>query len=387
MNQPKNITIGITGSIAAYKIPELIRQFQGDNVNIRVIATKNALQFVTKTTLQTVCGHKVYDDQWNDPLLHIEIARSTDVFVIAPITANSLAKLAHGQADDLLATTLLATTKPILLCPAMNTVMWEHTLTQQNIDSLQNIENYQVLAPRKDTLACGECGSGKMASLESIVAHTQKLLTKQDLQHKKVVITGGPTQEYIDSVRYISNGSSGKMGIALAKAAWLRGADVTLITGPISEKIPEYIDATHVINTSDMAEAVQIHISDADLFISAAAVCDIKPQQASLTKLKKNDLSESLAIEKTKDILKLSTMWKTSAMRIGFALEDTNIVENAQKKRVDKQLDFIVANDPHNIGAHEGNFMIIGKKSQKNYEHISKIDLAHIIFDTFIENV
>ena len=291
MLKGKNILIGATGGIAAYKIPFLIRQLIEQQAHIKVILTQAAKAFVTPLTVETVSKNPVYDELFN-AMDHIELARWADVFLIVPATANSLAKLAQGLADDLLSTTYLACDKPILIAPAMNRLMWQHATTKRNIKQLQ-IDGVQIIMPADGVQACGEEGLGRMQEPEKIVEVLQQFFSKgNELAGKKVLITAGPTQEAIDPVRYISNYSSGKMGYALAKEASLRGADVTLISGPCQLDTPIKVKKIAVTSACEMHAAVMENIKNMDIFIANAAVADYRCETPQISKMPKQQSIE-----------------------------------------------------------------------------------------------
>ncbi len=346
MFHKKNIVLGVTGGIAAYKALELLRLFQKNRANVFVIMTKNACEFVAPLSFEALSKNCVYIDTFNqkdsNSIKHIELAQLADIVVIAPATANIIAKFAHGIADDLLTTFMLATKSKKLICPAMNEGMYENSITQKNIQSLKD-NGFYVLNPDKGELACQDIGRGRLPELDYIVHKTAYLLNKKDLKGKKILITAGPTQEAIDPVRFITNHSSGKTGYFIAEVAQRRGADVTLISGKTSLKKPYDIKLINVISADDMLKEVLNNIASVDVIIKVAAVADYKPVKCAKNKIKKKEEKLNLSLTKTKDILKEIDK-KKGQLVIGFAAETTEIKKNAQKKLKEKKLDMIVAN-------------------------------------------
>lgn len=343
----KRILIGITGGIAAYKICELIRHLKEHGAEVRTILTQHGAEFITPLTIQTLTG----ETELNDPMRHITLARWADVILVAPCTANFIAKLAYGLADDLLSTTCVATQAPIKVAPAMNQQMWQNAATQQNITTLQN-RGIDILGPGIGDQACGENGPGRMLEAIELLAHLDLHFAPQKLTNKHILITAGPTLEAIDPVRYLSNHSSGKMGYALAKAALNLGAKVTLISGPTNLPPITHQNLTFisVISANDMYSAVMRCIDNTKalvhVFIACAAVADYTPVATNAQKIKKNTDHLTLELQRTPDILR-SVANMPQNMRpftIGFAAETQDLIVNAQQKLADKCLDLIVAN-------------------------------------------
>lgn len=339
-----NIILGISGSIAAYKAAELVRLLTQQNAHVQVVMTEHAQAFITPLTLQALSGNAVLS-KWSaaeteSGMDHIALARWADIILCAPASADLLARLAHGMADDLLTTLCLATSAPVILAPAMNPHMWSHAATQANVALLQQ-RGVKILGPDTGQHACGDEGLGRMLQPEAI---TQALFANQTLTGQKVVITAGPTQEALDPVRYLTNHSSGKMGFALAEAALAAGAEVTLITGPVALCSDPKIKRIDVISAEDMLTAVLNVIENASLFISAAAVADYQCKNIADHKLKKSTAALQLELIRTPDILQAVADLKNRPFTVGFALETENLVKNAQKKLAEKKLDMIIAN-------------------------------------------
>lgn len=345
----KKILLGVTGSIAAYKAVDAVRKLKQLGADVRVIMSAGANIFITPTTLQAVSGNPVFEKllefENEADMSHIALARWADLILIAPATAHVIAKLAHGLADDLLTTICLATKSPIMVAPAMNVAMWSNAATQENVSCLKK-RNINFLGPDEGVQACGETGEGRMVEVEIIVSEVTKLfLPSQRLLNKKVLITAGPTQEAIDPVRFLTNRSSGKMGYAIAKAAALEGADVTLILGPVSLSIAPAIKKVDVSSAKQMHEAVMQHIEKNDVFISAAAVADYYVSNISKSKIKKSEKFMNITLERTPDILSSVASLEKRPVVVGFAAETDDVVENAKHKLREKNLDMVVANE------------------------------------------
>lgn len=343
----KKILLGITGGIAAYKTPELVRLLTQQGAIVKTVLTDSAEKFVTPLTLQTLSNQPVFTSLWQceEKISHIELARWADMILIAPATANVIAKLAHGFADDLLSTLCLATTAPIVVAPAMNQQMYLNQFTQENINKLIN-HHITVWGPDVGIQACGENGPGRLLEPEVLLNNLNNFFAPKLLSNKNILITAGPTQEAIDPVRYITNHSSGKMGYALAEAALNAGANVTLISGPTNLSCSPIINKINIITADEMHKAVLENITDQDIFISTAAVSDYKPKIISPHKIKKSDDSLAINLIKNTDILKTvseSTLNK-KLIKIGFAAETENLLENAKQKLVSKKLDMVIAN-------------------------------------------
>ncbi len=354
MLKDKRIVLGITGGIAAYKSAELTREFIKKEAAVRVVMTKNAAEFITPLTLQTLSGHPVFTDMYapltDFDMAHISLAEYADVIVIAPATANIIGKIAAGMADDILTTTVLATKAPVLVCPAMNVNMYDNAIVKENISRL-TARGYLFMVPGYGELACKTEGYGRLPEIPDIVEEVESILTPKDLQGEKILVTAGPTREPFDPVRYITNYSSGKMGYALAIAAKRRGAHVTLISGPTALPAPRDIKFVAVASAVDMKDAVMEHLDSATVVIKAAAVADYRPSLRSAAKIKKDGGGLDLQLERNPDIILEVGRKKGNRILVGFAVETENLVENARSKMKKKNMDIIVANDVTKEGA------------------------------------
>jgi phosphopantothenoylcysteine decarboxylase / phosphopantothenate---cysteine ligase len=347
--EKKKIIIGITGGIAAYKIPELVRIFTKAGHDVKVAMTKNATRFIAPLTLEALSKNRVITDMFegnSDPLAHISWGQESDLVIIAPATANFIAKAAHGIADDFLSSMVVATTAPMLICPAMNSKMYANFITQENLKRLAD-RGYTVMKPGEGELACNTEGPGRLPDPADIAEQAFRILETRDLAGFKIMVTAGPTVEPIDPVRYITNRSSGKMGYAIARSAAMQGADVTLISGPTNLRPPLGINLIRVNTAEEMRNAVFANRAAMDVIIKAAAVADFRPSVSADQKIKKNDKDISINLVKNPDIL--SELGKTKSnpdqILIGFAAETENILVNAKEKLVRKNLDMIVVND------------------------------------------
>lgn len=339
----KKILLGITGGIAAYKTPDLIRQLLNANFDVKVVVTKSATEFVSVLTLKTLLPNRVYELLLEPEMQHIQLAKWADMILIASATANIIAKLAAGFADDLLSTLCLATTAPIVIAPAMNKIMWEHSATQQNIEKLKS-HGMIFLGPESGEQACGDIGPGRMMEPDKIIHHLISLDQEPFLKNIRILITAGATREYIDPVRFISNKSSGKMGYALANVAHHLGATVTVIAGHTNQPVPTCQKLICVETAQEMQHAVLNHVSENDIFISVAAVSDYTIKK-SFQKIKRSVESLTLTLTPTSDILALVCAQKEKPFTVGFAAETDNVIENAKTKRIKKGVNIIVAND------------------------------------------
>jgi len=349
--QNKRVLLGVTGGIAAYKSADLVRRLADLGAEVRVVMTRGACEFITPLTLQAVSGHRVYsellDTDAEAAMGHIELARWADVIVIAPVTADALARFVAGRADDLLTTLLRASDAPVLLAPAMNQAMWRDAATSANYRTLME-RGYHFVGPDEGVQACGDVGAGRMSEPVQIAEATAQLFANGLLQGLSLVITAGPTQEAIDPVRYLSNHSSGKMGFALAEAAAEAGAKVTLIAGPVALATPDRVKRINVISADQMLDKTISAVEGADIFIATAAVADFKPAAVAAEKIKKTVEQQGMTLElvKTPDILAaVATSPQRPSLVVGFAAETHNVAEYAQRKRERKNLDIVVAND------------------------------------------
>ncbi len=356
MKQKPTIVLGVTGGIAAFKAAQLTSNLIKKDMDVEVIMTKNATEFIAPLTFESLTKHNVmvstFDRVADRSVKHIAIAKRADVFAIVPASANVIAKIVHGLADDMLTTTFLAASCPKIICPAMNTAMYENPITQRNIGLLKEY-GMEVVEPESGFLACGDVGSGKLADLNHIEdAIIMACIKTKTLSNKNVIISAGPTQEKLDPVRFLSNHSTGKMGIALAWCAKALGAEVTLIHGPIKERIPYGVNAIAAPTAQSMLEAFQNQYETADVIIKAAAVGDYRPQNPSSEKIKKHEDSLSLTLQKNPDILAwLGEHKRENQVLCGFAMETEQMLENATAKRKAKNCDLLVANNLKQVGA------------------------------------
>lgn len=345
-----NIVLGVSGGIAAYKTPDLVRRLRDIGADVRVILTPNAARFVSPLSLAAVSGHGVIVDQWGDSsqggVDHIEIARWSDLLLIAPATANILAKLAVGIADDALSTYAVAHRADIMVAPAMNTFMFEHPTVTQNIATLR-ARGVRILQPDTGRLACGDEGVGRMPDVPVIVEQVKLLFREKDLTGRRILVTAGPTREPVDPVRYLTNRSSGRMGYALADAAARRGAQVVLVSGPTSLPLPHGVDVHHVLTAQEMHDEVMAHLPNAEIVIKAAAVADFTPSEPAQHKIKKGDSGDRfrITLKKTPDILESISRQKPKPFVVAFAAETQNVEQHAREKLKKKEADLIVAND------------------------------------------
>lgn len=385
----KNIVIGVTGSIAAYKIATLCSMLKKRGANTTVIMTKNALNFINPITFETLTGNKclvdTFDRNFQYDVEHVELAKAADVFMVAPASANVIAKIAHGIADDMLTTTILASTCPKVVSPAMNTRMYNNQITQDNMATLERY-GIRVIKPATGYLACGDVGEGKMPEPEELLEHIIYALTPKDLVGKKVLVTSGGTKEKLDPVRFITNNSSGKMGFSIARAAYLRGADVTLVYGNVSVPVPIGPKAVKIESAADMAEAIKEVYMEQDIIIKAAAVADYTPATVSSEKVKKKDDDLSLPLKRTEDILGfLGKNRREGQFLCGFSMETENMLENSKAKLVKKNVDMIVANNVKVDGAGFGTdtnvVTLIKKDSVTELPIMSKEEVANKILD------
>ena len=395
MLKDKTVVIGVSGGIAVYKTLDVVSRLRKLGVNVNVIMTKSATEFVTPLSFQSLSQNYVVCDMFEDPktwdVEHISLAKRADVFLIAPATANVIGKIANGIADDMLTTTVMATKAKVLKAPAMKTNMYENPILQRNINTLKEL-GYNFVDPESGRLACGDTGKGKLASPETIVDEVVKLLSKgQDLKGKSIIVTAGPTVESIDPMRYITNRSTGKMGYSIAKEAIERGADVTLITGPTNLTPPQNLKKLVKIESAkDMYEAVLENLDENDVVIKSAAVADYKPKNYSNKKIKKSDDDLVIELDRNKDIAQEIGKIKNNKILVGFAAETNDLIENASLKIKKKNLDFIVANDLTKEGAGFGvdtNIVkIIDKEGNiTEYPKMKKEEVANIILDKIKE--
>lgn len=380
----KHILLGVTGGIAAYKSADLVRRLRQQSAQVRVVMTANAEEFITALTMQTVSGqpvhHSLLDPEAEAGMGHIELARWADVVLVAPATANFIARLTQGNADDLLTTLCLATAAPVALAPAMNQQMWQDSATQENIHILKN-RHINILGPGVGDQACGETGPGRMLEPLDLVDAVSRLFESGALEGNKVIVTAGPTWEAIDPVRGITNHSSGKMGYAVAEAAAEAGAQVILVSGPTALDPPEHVQRVSVSSAQNMHDAVMSEVSDADIFIAVAAVADYRPAVAAEDKIKKVNDTLTIKLIKNPDIL--STIAKRGNIyTVGFAAETSNVEQHAREKLVKKGVDLIAANKVgggEGFGADDNALLLIDQNKTHSLPSMSKTQLARIL--------
>jgi phosphopantothenoylcysteine decarboxylase/phosphopantothenate--cysteine ligase len=379
----KKLLLGITGGIAAYKTAELARLLIKQGIDVQVVMTKSACQFITPVTMQALSGKRVFTDMWDasidNGMPHIELSRQADAILIAPASADFMGKLVHGGADDLLSTLCLARECPLLVAPAMNRQMWENPATQRNVAQLKQ-DGVFILGPDRGEQACGETGMGRMLEPEQLLAMLDIATTPKLLAGKKLLITAGPTMEMIDPVRAITNISSGKMGYRIAQAAWAMGAEVTLVSGPTALSTPVGVNMVHVVSAGEMHDAVMNRVNSMDVFISVAAVADYKPITPSPQKLKKSEHTLTLELSPNIDILAKVAAMDHGPFCVGFAAESEQLIEYAGQKRLRKQLPLIVANlVDDSMGKDDAKLTLIDDRGHHPLPQASKTTLAHLL--------
>lgn len=389
----KTVLLGVTGSIAAYKIASLASALRKLDADVHVLMTRNATNFINPITFETLTGNKclvdTFDRNFQFQVEHVSIAKKADVVMLAPATANVIGKLAHGIADDMLTTTLMACKCPVYVSPAMNTNMYENPVLQDNLNTLQRY-GYHIIDPANGYLACGDTGAGKMPEPEVLLDYILKEITfEKDLAGKKILITAGPTQEAIDPVRYITNHSSGKMGYALAKMAMLRGGEVTLVSGQSALTPPPFVHYVPIVSAKDMFDAVTSVSDEQDIIIKAAAVADYRPATVSDEKMKKSDDQLSIPLERTNDILKyLGEHKRKGQFLCGFSMETSNVISNSRAKLVKKNLDMIAANclkvEGAGFAGDTNVLTLITQNEEVSLDLMSKEDAAGIILDKIL---
>jgi phosphopantothenoylcysteine decarboxylase / phosphopantothenate---cysteine ligase len=385
----RSVLLGVSGGVAAYKVVGLIRRLKERGASVKVIMTEAAQQFITPLSLQVASQNTVYTALFQDPLTHISLPADADILVVAPATANCIAKFANGIADDMLSTAFLAFRGPVVIAPSMNPKMYEHPVFQENLKRLVDLGIMQV-GPDSGSLACGEEGKGRLAEVQDIADAVFAALTPKDLSGRKILVTAGPTREYLDPVRFISNRSSGKMGFSLAKAALNRGAEVVLISGPTSLNVPQKLLFRQVDTSEQMLAAVKEEVEKgASVLIMAAAVADFKPARLSPTKIEKS-LVTAIALDRTEDIISHIASRKKRPFIIGFAAETGDHVGRAKAKMKKKKMDMIVFNDVTKKGAgfetETNNVVIIDNKGSVETGLRSKDEIADAILDRFLES-
>jgi phosphopantothenoylcysteine decarboxylase / phosphopantothenate---cysteine ligase len=393
------VALGVSGGVAAYKAAELVRRLQQDGIDVQVVMTKSAQEFVTPLTFAALTGQKVITEMFGgesaaanveSAIEHIAVAQRIDLLVVAPATANVIAKMARGVADDFLTTLYLATTAPVVVAPAMNVNMWEHAATQENIDALR-ARGVHVVPPEEGYLACGMTGAGRLAGVEAIARAVRgRLGIEHDLENETIIVTAGPTCEDIDPVRYLTNRSSGKMGYAVAEVATRRGARVVLISGPTRLDAPDGVEFVSVRSAEQMQAAVLQHLDRTTAVIMAAAVADYRPVTPEPKKLKRRDGRVNLELESTPDILAGITQNKGDKIVVGFAAETDHVAEHARAKLKSKKADLIVANDVTAEGSgfdHDTNIVTFYSRDghETAFPRMPKIDIAHRLLDRVLE--
>lgn len=393
MLKGKTVLLGVTGSIAAYKIAYLASALKKLHADVHVLMTKNATNFINPITFESLTGNKclvdTFDRNFQFQVEHVSIAKKADVVMIAPASANVIGKLAHGIADDMLTTTVIACKCKKIISPAMNTNMFENPIVQDNLKILEHY-GYEVIQPASGYLACGDTGAGKMPEPQTLLSYIEKeIACEKDLKGKKILVTAGPTQEAIDPVRYITNHSSGKMGYSIAKAAMLRGADVTLVSGRTAIEPPMFVKVVPIVTAKEMFDAVTSVSDEQDIIIKAAAVADYRPAVVSSEKVKKKDGEMSIALERTDDILKyLGEHKKENQFLCGFSMETQNMVSNSRAKLEKKNLDMIAANNVKEKGAgFQGDtnvLTLITQEEETLLPLMSKEDAANQLLDKIL---
>lgn len=394
MLQGKTVVLGVTGSIAAYKIASLTSRLVKLHADVHVIMTQNATHFITPITFETLTGNKclvdTFDRNFQFHVAHVSLAQRADVMLIAPASANVIGKIANGIADDMLTTTVMACTAPVLISPAMNTHMYENAIVQENLDKLRRF-GYAVIVPEVGMLACRDIGAGKMPEPEVLLDHIlREIACEKDLTGKKILVTAGPTQEALDPVRYLTNHSTGKMGYAIARRAMLRGAEVTLVTGPTAIEPPPFVEVVPVISAEEMFQAVTIRAAEQDAVIKSAAVADYRPIEIAAEKQKKHDANLQIPLTRTKDILAyLGEHKRKGQFLCGFSMETQNMLENSRAKLEKKHLDMICANNLKISGAGFGTdtnvVTLIQRDSERELPLLSKEAVGDAILDVIAD--
>lgn len=393
MLKGKMVILGVTGSIAAYKMANVASMLKKLHCDVQVIMTRNATNFITPVTFETLTGNKclidTFDRNFQYNVEHVALAKRADLLMIAPASANVIGKLAHGIADDMLTTTALACRCPKIVAPAMNTGMYENPIVQDNRKTLQRY-GFEIVEAENGHLACGDSGAGKLPEEKLLVAHILRVIARdKDLAGRKVLITAGATMEPIDPVRYITNHSTGKMGFALARACMLRGADVTVVKGHTEAEVPDFVEILPVGSAAEMFEAVKSRFAESDIVIMAAAVADYRPSQFSEEKVKKSEEAMAIPLSRTQDILQyLGEHKREDQFLCGFSMETQHMLENSRKKMVKKNLDMIVANNLKTKGAGFGTdtnvITILTKEKEQAFDIMSKDAAADCILDEIL---
>lgn len=394
MLKGKTVVLGVTGSIAAYKIANLASMLVKNHCDVHVIMTQNATNFINPIAFETLTNHKclvdTFDRNFEFHVGHVSVAQKADVMLIAPASANIIGKIAHGIADDMLSTTVMACSGKVILSPAMNVHMYENPILQDNLKTLRHY-GYEIIDPAVGYLACGDTGAGKMPEPEVLFQYILKeIACEKDMEGINVMVTAGPTREAIDPVRYITNHSTGKMGYAIARRAMLRGANVTLVSGPVSIPPVPFVKTVPIVSAEDMFQAVKENLPENNILIKSAAVADYRPPKINSEKMKKKDGDMSIELERTTDILQYVGEHRTKEQVIcGFSMETQNMLENSRKKLEKKKLDMIVANNLKDKGAGFGTdtnlVTIITKEEEKSLELMSKDMVANEILNEILK--
>ena len=394
MLKGKTVVLGVTGSIAAYKIANLASMLVKNHCDVHVIMTQNATNFINPIAFETLTNHKclvdTFDRNFEFHVGHVSVAQKADVMLIAPASANIIGKIAHGIADDMLSTTVMACSGKVILSPAMNVHMYENPILQDNLKTLRHY-GYEIIDPAVGYLACGDTGAGKMPEPEVLFQYILKeIACEKDMEGINVMVTAGPTREAIDPVRYITNHSTGKMGYAIARRAMLRGANVTLVSGPVSIPPVPFVKTVPIVSAEDMFQAVKENLPENDILIKSAAVADYRPPKINSEKMKKKDGDMSIELERTTDILQYVGEHRTKEQVIcGFSMETQNMLENSRKKLEKRKLDMIVANNLKDKGAGFGTdtnlVTIITKEEEKSLELMSKDMVADEILNEILK--
>lgn len=387
MLKGKTVLLGVTGGIAAYKMPNVARMLKKMHCNVHVLMTQNATNFITAVTFETLTGNKclidTFDRGFEFSVEHVALAKQADLVLIAPATANVIGKIANGIADDMLTTTVMACTCKVLVAPAMNHNMYHNSIVEENLEKLKR-HGYEIIDPVCGMLANGDTGDGKLPSEEVLTEYIlRELALPKDMEGQNVLVTAGPTQEAIDPVRYITNHSTGKMGYAIAKMAMYRGAKVTLVSGPTALTAPMFVDVVQVVSAEDMYRAVMQRAKEQDIIIKAAAVADYRPANPADEKIKKADGEASVPLERTKDILASLGSDKGDTILCGFSMETEHMLENSRAKLEKKNLDMIAANNLREKGAGFGTdtniLTLITKEKERQLELMSKEEAANCL--------
>lgn len=396
MLKGKTVAIAVTGSIAAYKMANVASMLIKQHADVHVLMTENATKFINPITFETLTNHKclveTFDRNFQFHVAHVSLGQKADCILIAPASANVIGKLANGIADDMLTTTAMAATCPKIVAPAMNTHMFLNPIVQDNLKKLEHY-GYEVIAPAAGRLACGDVGAGKLPDEETLVSYVYRTIAKEkDMKGKKVLVTAGPTREALDPVRFLSNRSTGKMGYAIAKMAMLRGADVTLVSGPVNLTPPPFVKVVAVESAQEMFEAVRDAAEEQDIIIKSAAVADYRPTKIAEDKIKKSDEEMSIPLERTTDIIKYLGEHKREGQFIcGFSMETKDMLANSSKKLEKKKMDMIVANNVKEEGAgfatDTNKVVVITQDGMKDLPLMSKEEVADSLLSEIMERL